>query len=496
MRRKRLSAVLLAATTVLAGAGLVGTAGSASAAGVAGPDLNGDGYADAVVGVGSAEVEGKKAAGFIHVLYGGENGLGNGGIIKYTQEFPGIPGTSEAGDRFGSSVVTADVDGDGRTDVVVGAPGETVGDGTSGKGHGSVVVLYGSSQEENGGYLGRGRTIVQGKAGDHAGASLSAGDFTRDGAVDVAVGATQGEFGRVSLRPGPLTEDKPLTQLLETGETVQLAAGDFDGDGGADLATASRVLGETSVTRTHLWRWNGSSLQEYGKHPAVGSSMAAGDFDGDGVDDLALGSCTDTAYTDRVEGDCGPDASAKGGKVRVLYGAGDDEGFGTRRHTFSQDTPGVAGTGEDGDHFGVKMAAGDLTGDGRDDLVVGAPGEAIGTVGHAGSATVLTSGQGGLLDASGTAKSVAWHQNSTGVPGAAEVNDEFGSAAAIGDYDGDGDGDAVIGAYNENSAEWEAGLNTGGVWTLPNGSGAGSKAYTARMLGLRGAMYYGQVLGL
>lgn len=490
MRSKRLSAALLGAATVLVSAGLAPTAGAAPTAAVQGPDFNGDGYADSVVGVYRGDADGEKSAGYLHVLYGGSGGAGTS-TASVSQNSPGVPGTSEKDDRFGSSVATEDVDGDGFTDVVVGAPGEDVGSDPAATGHGSVVVLYGSS---SGGFV-RGRTIAQGPVGGGAGASLAVGDFTQDGAVDVAVGLPRGEFGEVGLRPGPLTEDKPLTSLLRTGfggTSGRLAAGDFDGNGKTDLAISAY---SNDDSRTALWSWNGSALQEYWKSPATGYGIAAGDFDGDSVDDLALGHCLIIAEADRSTGACGPDELAKGGKVRVLYGGGGAEGFGTRNHTFSQDTPGVAGTAEEADNFGIKLAAGDLNGDGRDDLVAGTPGEAIGTAGHAGSATVLTSGPDGLLDASGTARSTAWHQDSTGVPGAAEVNDEFGSALAIGDHDGDGDGDVTVGVYNENSAEYEENLSTGGVWTLPNGAGAGSKALTPRLFGLRGALYYGQVLG-
>ncbi|MFD4482899.1 FG-GAP and VCBS repeat-containing protein [Streptomyces sp. NPDC058471] len=490
MRSKRLSAALFGAATVLVSAALTTPAGAAPSAAVQGPDFNGDGYADAVVGVSRGDVDGKKAAGFLHVLYGGSSGAGTS-TASVSQDSPGVPGTSEDNDGFGGSVTTADVDGDGFTDVVVGVSGEDVGSDPAARGHGAVVVLYGSSS----GRFERGRTIAQGPAGSGAGASLAVGDFTQDGAVDVAVGLPHGEFGEVTLRPGPLTEDKPLTSLLHTGfggTAGRLAAGDFDGNGKTDLAISSY---SNDYSRTTLWRWNGAALQEYWKSPATGYDIAAGDFDGNGVDDLALGHCLITAEADRPTGACGPNELAKGGKVRVFYGGASAEGFGTRTHTFSQDTAGVAGTAEDADNFGIKLAAGDLTGDGRDDLVAGTPAEAIGTADRAGSATVLTSGPDGLLDASGTARSAAWHQDSTGIPGAAEVNDEFGSALALGDYDGDGDGDVTVGVYNEDSAEYDQNRSTGGVWTLPNGAGAGSKALTARLFGLRGALYYGHILG-
>ncbi|MEU5576681.1 FG-GAP-like repeat-containing protein [Streptomyces huasconensis] len=490
MRSKRFPAALLGTVAVLASAGLgLAPAASAAPAAVKGPDFNGDGYADAVVGVYRGDVDGKQSAGYLHVLYGGSSGAGTF-TTSVSQDSPGVPGTSEAKDHFGSSVATADVDGDGLTDVVVGAPGEDVGSGST-AGHGSVVVLYGSSD----GLFERGRTIAQGQAGSGAGSSLAVGDFTQDGAMDVAVGLPHGEFGEVTLRPGPLTEDKPLTHLLHTGfggTAGRLAAGDFDGNGKTELAVSAY---SNDDSRTTLWRWNGSALREYWKSPATGYDIAAGDFDGDNVDDLALGHCLIIAEADRPTGACGPDELAKGGKVRVLYGSADAEGFGTRSHTIGQETPGVAGTAEEADNFGIKLAAGDLTGDGRDDLVAGTPAEGVGAVDRAGSATVLTSGPTGLLDASGTAKSAAWHQDSAGVPGTPEVNDEFGSALALGDYDGDGDGDVTVGVFNEDSTEYEQTLSSGGVWTLPNGAGTGSKALTARLFGLRGALYYGQVLG-
>ncbi|UFQ19033.1 MULTISPECIES: FG-GAP and VCBS repeat-containing protein [Streptomyces] len=393
---------------------------TAAPAAVKGPDFNGDGYADAVVGVYRGDVDGKKSAGYLHVLYGGP--------------------------RLG------------------GRPVRLVR-----------------------------RTIAQGQAGSGAGSSLAVGDFTQDSAMDVAVGLPHGEFGEVTLRPGPLTEDKPLTRLLHTGfdgTAGRLAAGDLDGNGRTELAVSAY---SNDDSRTTLWRRNGSALREYWKSPATGYDMAAGDFDGDNVDDLALGHCLITAEADRPTGACGPDELAKGGKVRVLYGSADAEGFGTRSHTIGRETPGVAGTAEEADSFGIKLAAGDLTGDGRDDLVAGTPAEGVGAADRAGSATVLTSGPTGLPDASGTAKSAAWHQDSAGVPGAPEVNDEFGSALALGDYDGDGD--ITVGVFNEDSTEYEQTLSSGGVWTLPNGAGTGSKALTARLFGLRGALYYGQALG-
>ena len=100
----------------------------------------------------------------------------------------------------------------------------------------------------------------------------------------------------------------------------------------------------------------------------LGMSFATGDFDGDGFDDLAMG----------VPGES-LGSIAQAGMVIVMYGSvyGLDD---TTAETWDQDTSGVLGTAEDFDMFGWTLAAGDFNGDGRDDLAVGSPFEAIGTL--------------------------------------------------------------------------------------------------------------------
>ncbi|MDF6045489.1 integrin alpha [Streptomyces sp. JH14] len=101
------------------------------------------------------------------------------------------------------------------------------------------------------------------------------------------------------------------------------------------------------------------------------------DFNGDGYDDVLVGS---------------PGAAIGGhkgaGMVTVQYGG--PKGMGTTRvKTFSQNTSGVAGAAEAGDNFGKAVTTGDLDGDGYDDAVVGIPGEDIGSVANAGGIVVL-----------------------------------------------------------------------------------------------------------
>ncbi|MFD9203803.1 FG-GAP repeat domain-containing protein, partial [Streptomyces anthocyanicus] len=86
-------------------------------------DFNGDGYADLAVGVPDGAVGGKARAGYVNVLWGGRNGIGAHGSIRVTQATTEVPGTPEAGDRFGASVALEDLNGDGIAELLAGAPG-------------------------------------------------------------------------------------------------------------------------------------------------------------------------------------------------------------------------------------------------------------------------------------------------------------------------------------------------------------------------------------
>jgi FG-GAP repeat len=224
----------------------------------------------------------------------------------------------------GAPSATGDFDGDGRSDLAVGAPMDSV---AGREDAGAVNVIYGSRRgglrEDPDQQFTQGTGGIQGwvDAHDRFGGTLAAGDFDGDGYGDLAIGS-----------PG---ED--ASGHANTG-VVHVLYGDRHG-----LTRRDELLGQgfAGVPGTPEDEQN------------FGAALAAGDFDGNGRDDLAVGIPHDT-----VNG-----APAAGAAV-VMYS--------TRRgvipgrdQVWTQDTPGIEGLAAAYHRFGGSLAAGDLDDDAR-----------------------------------------------------------------------------------------------------------------------------------
>ncbi|ATL25193.1 FG-GAP-like repeat-containing protein [Streptomyces formicae] len=468
---RRILTYAIAAAAVTVGFVLPSGA-SAAAPRTATSDFNGDGYPDLAVGVPDGTVGGKAKAGYVNVVWGGPKGVGAHGSIRVTQATPEVPGSPEAGDRFGASVALTDLNGDGIAELLVGVPGEDVTD--RGTDAGMVIAVGGS---KNG--PGPASSVLTGPSPSAAyGASVVAADLTGGGNKAIVIGGKDKVVARVIQG-----EDSMVTTVVAApmgGRAPVLTTGDFDSDGLADLGVAYWTEGEPS-TQSHvrLWKWDADRSEPanfWNTDNAGVTALAAGDFDGDGHDDLALGECREIA-DENIDDPCGPEKLAKGGGIHIHYGSPAGGSFGTRAQTLNQDTAGVPGVAEDGDRFGAALAVTDVNRDGRDDLIAGAPGEAIGSEAGAGAAWLLRGSAQGLLDANGAATSVAWNQDTSGLPGVAEVGDAFGAAVAAGDHNADGVPDVTVGSPGENAS-------LGAAWLLPKGTSHGSAAFSPRTLGL------------
>ncbi|MFH1086086.1 MAG: FG-GAP repeat protein, partial [Chloroflexota bacterium] len=198
------------------------------------------------------------------------------------------------------------------------------------------------------------------------------------------------------------------------------------------LYGASDGLG---AERAQLWRQGEGGVAEVAEYwDRFGMALAAGDYNGDGYADLAIGAPHE-----------GLGMLRNVGVVHVLYGSADGlRAAGSQ--LWQQGAGGLLGVGEDGDQFGAVLAAGDLNGDGRADLAIAIPNKTVDGAAKAGAVAVLYGSAGGLT----AAGNQVWHQNSPGVADAPEANDSLGQALSIGDWNRDGRADLAIGVPNED----------------------------------------------
>lgn len=378
-------------------------------------DFDRDGYADLAVGVPGARVHGVQFAGAVNVLHGTRQGLTSDGDQRWTQR--NLPGIPETRDRFGAVLAAGDFNHDGYWDLAIGVPGEVLGGGLEG----IVQVLLGGPNGLTGAGSATLSTATIGsppEASGQLGSALAAGDLDGDGASDLAVGVWD------NCEPWPCGD----------GGSVAVVPG---GPGGLTGAGASIWNQDTpGVLDEGEWRDN------------FGSSLAIGDFDGDGFGDLAVG-----AFGEGITG--GPDDDAANGAVAVLYGSSaGPTADGNQR--WDENTPGVPGMAKPGDRFGGALAAGDFDGDGREDLAIGAPSKGAGGKDAAGVVVVLYGSIATGLTSTGAQR---WTQASPGVPSAAEQYDEFGISLSAADYGRSGRDDLAIGAPGEQVGKvWRAGM--------------------------------------
>lgn len=426
-----------------------------------GADFNGDGFADLAIGVPDEDVGAVADAGAVNVMYGSPTGLAGTAGQHWTQNSAGIADSAEASDHFGAAVAVGDVNGDGWSDLVVGAPDEDVGAvGDAG----AVHVLYGSAA----GLKSAGSQLwTQDSAGvadnvesgDGFGTALATGRLNTDAYADLVVGVPSEPYGAVAgagavhvlpgsgagvTGAGSQLWTQNTAGIADSAETADrfgaaLATGDMSTTAGQDLAIgapgedlgadadagAVHVLlgGPAWLTATGSQFWNQDSVgvadaTEPGD--GFGGALAAGDVGGSTADDLAIGAGLE---------DVGSVVDA--GAVHLL--AGDAAGpTATSSQLWNQYVAGIADNVENGDRFGHAVAIGDFGGDSFDELAVGVPLEDIGAVPDAGAVHVLP-GTASFLSATA---SQFWHQNVAGIVDSAESGDLLGMSLVAGPFKG------------------------------------------------------------
>jgi FG-GAP repeat len=396
-------------------------------------DLNGDGVDDVLIGVNQANrtyvVYGQNAAAFAPVLslssLNGSNGFRIDGVAS--------------GDASGRTISQAgDINGDGLDDIIIGAAGAD----NNGNLSGSSYVLFGRSA---GGFSSATLSLstlngsngfrLDGTAAGHgSGESVSAaGDVNGDGLDDVIIGAS-------SASPNGSSSGSSYVVFGRSGS-------------GAFAAT----INLSTLNGTNGFRLDGAASYDYAGVAVSG----AGDINGDGFDDVIVGARR-----------AAPGSGSNAGSSYVVFGHSGafaaTLNLSALNGTNGFRLDGVAASDESGK---TVSAAGDINGDGRDDLIIGAKSASPNSVSTAGSSYVLF-GRSSAAFAATMSLSTLNGTNGFRLDGVLIGDGSGTDVAAAGDINGDGIADLIVGAPTADPT----GTNSGSTYVV---YGRSSPAFAA-----------------
>ena len=293
-------------------------------------------------------------------------------------------------------------DGNAYADIAIGVPGEDISN-TGKNNSGAVNVIYNTANmglnTANNQIWNLSKLSETVGEDDAFGSAVAIGDFNADGFADLAIGAPGKEINGKS-QAGALYISYGSNGLLQKNDHQSFTYLSF-----AHVLDLQSDLNFASV-------------------------LATGDFNGDGFDDLAIGT---------------PNYDGGAGCVQIAYGT--FNGLTTKNsEIWHQDMGSIIGVSEPNDHFAKALVAGDFNGDGFDDLAVGVPDEDVNVSGtdymDAGCVNIIYGSKHGLWDH----KNTLLDQDDAKATYGVLADNHFGAALAVGDIDGNGRVDLVVGS--------------------------------------------------
>jgi hypothetical protein len=322
-------------------------------------DFNNDTFSDLAIGVSDKDIRSDTGsnitdAGLVIVIYGSSDGLSGTGLSEndgrwhqlWTQDSDDIQDHAEPGDRFGHALATGDFNRDGYSDLAIGVWEEEIG---TRRYTGAVNVIYGTCfgllrigwgipplmGRDNQIWTQDGLIYSNSEEGDRFGSALATGDFNKDGYSDLAIGAPYEDLG-----------------ILDAAGALNVIYGSSGG-----LSATGVSLGDGRINQ--IWMQNSTKIEgDPQVGDLLGSALAAGDFNRDGISDLAIG----------VPGEDFSVIQPAAGAVNVIYGSKGVPigsgglsatvpfgGFGRANQLWTQGSLDVEGDPEAEDRFGSSL---------------------------------------------------------------------------------------------------------------------------------------------
>jgi hypothetical protein len=359
---------------------------------VASGDVDGDGFDDLIIGAPSADSlrNERKDAGEVYIIFGSAGPPEE--IDLSEEEADATVLGADTGDNLGLSLASGDVNGDGLDDLIIGAPAAS-GPGNGRGGAGETYVIFGgfSFTSIDLAITKADLTIFGDDVGDHLGLALATGDLNADGIGDLIVGASAGDgpgnsrdnAGDVYVifgGPNPpssldLADKDPDVTIFGAGVGdrlgISLASGDTNGVG---AFAGDGPPGDSRANTGEVYLLFGGSLPSlidlalrdadvtiYGADSGdnLGVSLALGDVDQDGKDDIFIGA---------PGGDGPQDGRRNAGEAYLIFGSSIPPALIDLANT-TVDLSTILGA-DPGDNLGIAVVGCDLDGDGLNDLAV------------------------------------------------------------------------------------------------------------------------------